>query len=161
MMQMACFLQSEDDAPRNRLQWIVVPSPKVGSYAQVRDRLANLDEPVLIGILNHPGYLALWRIRQLDPQERMHAEHNLQNQQNYLDAKLAGLPAASSDRILFEGRGIEVTVPAAELRECLGRFALTWGWTISRPTNSDHQARIGVWQNARKWSPGLTSGCSV
>jgi hypothetical protein len=160
-MQMACFIQSEDDAPRDSAHWMLVPSPKRGSYTQIRDRLADLDEAILIGILNHPGYLALWRIRQLGEQERQHAEHNLRNQQKYFDAKVGSHAAEPSATVLFEGRGVEVAVPGKEVREGLGQFAFTWGWSIGTSADAPNVARIVVLQNLRRWSPGLNASCSV
>lgn len=160
-LQIACFLQADDATPSSPRQWVLVPGHGGGtdSYAGAAARLEALEKPVVLGALDQPGYVAVWRPSAFDQAERRHVEQTLRNQQAGLAAKLAALGAGEADVVLFEGWGSRIELPAAEVRRWLGEYALTWGWTIGPPTDASHAARLLVLKHGRRWSPGHT--CSV
>lgn len=160
-LQIACFLQASEEAPRSPRHWALIPGPGRGvdTFASAAARLAALEKPVVVGALDEPGYVAVWRPDALDFAERGHIEHTLRNQQAGLAAMLAHLGAGDDAVVLFEGWGARVALPAAEVRRWLGEYALTWGWTIGPPTDASHAARLLVLKGGRRWSPG--HACSV
>jgi hypothetical protein len=156
-LQIASFLQSEPDTPASAARWAFVPGPGRGAdtFGAAVARLAALEKPLVVGVLNHPGYLAVWRPSALGEGERRHIEQKLCNQQRALAAALAQLGLSSGAAVVrFEGWGIDVDVPLPAFRRWLGEYALTWGWRIGAPTDESHQARLLVLQSGRRWSPG-------
>lgn len=160
-LQIACFLQASDDAPSSPRHWALIPGPGRGAdtFAEAARRLSALPKPLVVGALDHPGYVAVWRPDALDAAERAHVAHMLRNQQASLAAKLAHRDAGDDAVILFEGWGSRVELTVAEVRRWLGAYALTWGWTIGPPTDASHAARLFVLQGGRRKSPGYT--CTI
>ncbi|MDP1858692.1 MAG: hypothetical protein Q8K82_08475 [Gemmatimonadaceae bacterium] len=158
-LQIASFLQTEPEAPRSPARWAFVPGPGQGRYtfAEAAVCLAAIDKPVVIGVLNQPGYLALWRAVGLEAAELRTVEQTLANQLAFLSAKLAHFGAGEEDLVEFEGWGAKVQLPASELRRWLGEYAVTWMWTVGAPTDDTHGARLLVKQSDRRWSRGHMS----
>jgi hypothetical protein len=77
--------------PRSAREWLLVPGygGGPGTFAQTAARLAALAKPVVVGALNQPGYVAVWRPGAFDSYERERVERTLRNQQAWLDAMLA------------------------------------------------------------------------
>ncbi|MDF1503637.1 hypothetical protein [Roseisolibacter sp. H3M3-2] len=155
-LQIACFLQTDDAAPASPREWVLVPGIGGGvlTFDGAAARLDALEKPVVVGALDHPGYLAVWRPGAVDDAERRHVAHTLRNQQAALDAWRAPLGVGDDAAVLFEGCGARVALPAAEVRRWLGEYALTWGWTLGPPTDASHGARLLVLKHGRRWSPG-------
>jgi hypothetical protein len=145
-LQIAAFLQTTPEAPHSAARWAFVPGPGRGAdtFAEAVARLAALEKPVVVGALNQPGYVALWRAATCEEGERRHVEHTLANQQAGLAQALAHHGADDAAVVRFEGWGAQVDVPVPELRRWLAEYALTWGWTLAAPTDDTHQARLLV-----------------
>ena len=157
-LQIACFLQASDEAPSSPREWLLIPGPRVDGFAGTTARLAALTKPVVVGALDHPGYVAVWRADGLDDAERGQVAHTLRNQQANLAHGLARLNAGDDALVVFEGWGTRVEVTVAELRRWMGEYALTWGWTIGAPTDASHAARLFVTKGGHTLSPGRTCG---
>jgi hypothetical protein len=155
-LQIACFLQSEPEAPCSAARWALVPGPGRGeaTFAEAAARLAGLEKPLVVGALDHPGYVAVWRASALDDGERRHVVHTLANQQAALTSMLGQLGLDDAALVRFEGWGTQVDVSASGLRRWLADYALTWGWAVGAPTDESHQARLRVLKGDRRWSPG-------
>jgi hypothetical protein len=156
-LQIVCFLQSEPDAPASPARWALVPGAGGGAdtFAEAAARLAALDKPVVVGALNFPGFVAVWRTTALEASERAHVQHTLRNQLRALEAKVAPFGLGDEDLVLFEGWGVRVSVPLHVVRRWLGEYALTWGWSVRPPTDPSHAARLLVLHADRRWSPGF------
>jgi hypothetical protein len=160
-LQIACFLQSDGEVPTSPREWFLVPGHggRPGTFAAAAARLAALPKPVVVGALDQPGYVAVWRPDALEAGEQGYVEHTLRNQQAWLTRMLEHLGCGEGARIVFEGWGARVEVPTSEVHRWLGEYALTWGWTLGPPTDASHQARLLVLQGGRRWSPG--GGCAL
>ena len=157
-LQIACFLQADDATPSSPREWTLISAHGRGleSYAGVAARLDALAKPVVLGALDQPGYLAVWRLNAFDEAERQHVEHVLRNQQAGFAEQLARLGGGDDDSVVFEGWGARVELPAADVSRWLGEYALTWGWRLGPPTDGSHVARFLVLKGGRRWSPGDT-----
>ena len=155
-LQIVCFLQTESGVPCSATQWAFVPGPGRGrdTFADAVTRLAEIEKPVVIGALVHPGYVAVWRRSAIDPKDWPHIEHTLANQLAGLEEIASQLQLGEEDIVRFEGWGTHVDVSLRILRHWLGEYALTWGWTIGGPTDGSHQARLFAMKRFGEWSPG-------
>lgn len=159
-LQIICFLQADSEPPCSAVRWAFVPGPGRGrlTYAEAAAHLATMEKPIVIGALAHPGYVALWRPSAIDDNERPHIEHTLNNQVGGLEDFLSELKIDDSGLVRFEGLGRHVDVPVPILREWLGAYALTWGWTLGWATDASHHARLFAMRRFGQWSPGRTCG---
>ena len=159
-LQVAAFLQSEPEAPRSASRWAFAPSPRPwpgGSgctFAEAAEYLDSLAKPIIIGALNHPGLIAVWRTTALDPGEREYVDRLIANQLAGFTEMIAQLNPGGPDVILFEGWGAMTRVSVPMFQQWLREYGLTWGWRLGLPTDDTHRARLLVWQNAKRWSPG-------
>ena len=155
-LQITCFLQSDEAAPRSPREWVLIPGHGRGTdgFAGAAARLAALPKPVVVGALDHPGYVAVWRPDAFDDAERRHVAHTLANQQAGFAATLEKLGAGDDAVVVFEGWGTRVALPAIEVHRWLGEYALTWGWTLGPPTDASHGARLLVVRRDGRMSPG-------
>ena len=155
-LQIASFLQSDAEVPRSPCRWGLVPGFGRGeaTFAEAAAHLAQLEKPIVVGALDHPGFVALWRLSALNEAERRHVEHTVRNQQAALAQSTRRLGTEDTDLVLFEGWGSRTTIAVRELRRWLSEYALTWGWRIGAATDDTHCARLLVLQHGRRWSPG-------
>jgi hypothetical protein len=162
-LQIAAFLQSEPVAPRSAARWMFVPSarpwPGGGgfTFAEAAAYLNDLDKPVIIGALNHPGAIAVWRPSVLNPAERQYVELLIRNQVTGFSEVLPQVSEGTSEMILFEGWGAKTLLAAPRFRRWLEEYGLTWGWRLGKPTDNTHCARLLVWHTGLRWSPGEAS----
>ena len=164
-LQIAAFLQSEPSAPRSAVRWAFVPPPVPSiswmgyTFSEAVDYLTTIEKPIIVGALNHPGCLAIWRPSALSQSEQAYVGSLLRNQLDGLSEVLAQVNAGGAQNVLFEGWGSRISVGITELRQWFGDYGLTWGWRIAPPTDLTHCARLIVWQSGVRWSPG--EACSI
>jgi hypothetical protein len=135
-----------------------VPSISWGGYTfgEAVDYLNSIEKPIIVGALNHPGCLAIWRPAVLDHNERAYVERVLRNQLDGLSEMLAQINLGGEQNVVFEGWGSRLSLTLAEFQRWLGEYAVTWGWRLARPTDNTHCARLLVYQSGIRWSPGET-----
>jgi hypothetical protein len=130
------------------------------TFAEAAAYLDQIPKPVVVGALNHPGCIAVWRPPSLDPAEREYLDRLITNQRTGFTEILPQVRAGHPDVILFEGWGARTLVSVADVRQWLSDYGLTWGWRLARPTDLTHCARLLVWQSGMRWSPGDSSTIS-
>ena len=155
-LQIIDYLQSDPDAPRPVRQWVFVPGPGRGlaTLAEAAEQLSGVETPLVVGALEHAGYVALWRPSAIGEAEWPHIRHTLENQVLGLDEKLAHYGVDDGGVIRFEGWRSHLDVPVPVVRRWFGECAVTWGWTIDRATDATHHARLWVLHNSRRRPPG-------
>ena len=126
-LQVVAFLQTEPDAPRCATRWAFIPGPGRGTdtFAEAAARLAAVEKPLVVGALNQPGYVALWRVSALPEPERRHVEHTLRNQLAGAAAQLTHLRCGDPSIVRFKGWGSQMDVPVSILRQWSGEYAMT------------------------------------
>jgi hypothetical protein len=165
-LQVAAFLQSEPEAPRSASRWAFAPSPNPWpggagcTFAEAAAYLESLAKPIIVGALNHPGLIAVWRATALDTSEREYVDHLLANQLAGFTEMISHLNPGGADVILFEGWGALTRVSVTAFQQWLREYGLTWGWRLGPPSDGTHRARLLVWQGAKRWSPGESSSRS-
>lgn len=159
-LQIVAFLQSDPTAPQSIERWHFVPAarPWPGgpefTTAEAATYLAAIDKPIIIGALDHPGQVAVWRLTSLDPADLEYLKRLLNNQLGALADSLTQIGADDDGIVLFEGLGSQTRVPVPVLREWLGDYGLTWGWRLGAATDDTHGLRMFIRQGPGWWSPG-------
>ena len=116
--------------------------------------MAEFEKPIIVGALNHPGYVAVWFAKDFDDRQRRHVDNTLQNQQRVFAEKLEKAGCDDTSIVLFEGWEKKTFLPAAIIRHWLAEYALTWGWRMGPATDDSHHLRLLVLKDGRNWSPG-------
>jgi hypothetical protein len=159
-LQIAAFLQSEAVASRSAARWTFIPSPRPWpggegfTFADAVEYLNSLEKPVVIGALNHPGTIAVWKPSALEAAERQYVEQLIRNQVAGVSEVLPHVIEGTSEIVLFEGWGARTLVAVPVMGRWLAEYGLTWGWRLGKPTDSTHCARLLVWHTGSRWSPG-------
>ena len=106
-LQIAAFLQSEPGSPRSAARWAFVPPPvpsigwKGYTFSEAADYLNAIEKPIMVGALNHPGCLAIWRPAALNQAERAYVERLLRNQLDGLSEVLAQINTGGAQDVVF------------------------------------------------------------
>lgn len=159
-LQIITYLQGDSSGSRPIDHWHFVPSarPWPGgppfTTAEATAHLAAMDKPMIIGALNEPGMIAVWRPGHFEPADREYVERLLHNQCDALADGATAIGAGDSDIVLFEGASSGSRVTVAELRTMLGQYGWTWGWRLGQPSDDSHSFRLLVRRRENQWSPG-------
>jgi hypothetical protein len=91
----------------------------------MRSTLAAAQKPVVVAPLIDPGYLSVWSLRELAPDQREAAERVLANQLEFYEGKLEAYGLEPAD-------ALELSLPEAAFRITVAEF-LMWARDYAMP----------------------------
>lgn len=124
--------QETEQLNRTNVEWVIFPDGRHAPWSATRDILAATTKPVMIAALLEPGWIAMWCLADMPPQDRARAESELENQCAYFDAKLRMFGLGDDDRIALTTVAGELTMSVADFRRWMREYALSIGISLDQ-----------------------------
>jgi len=156
-LQVIRFVQQPIDAPCSPLEWVFIPEGRRASWADARRLLSEAPKPFIVAPISEPGMIGSWGVRALQGEHLARVEHNLRNQQRWLEEAVNHHHWAETDQVLFESPGDELELSLSDLRRWLVEYAVIAGWTISEGPDAARPGRLVIRKANGVWSPGMVA----
>jgi len=133
-------LVQEHHNPRSSLAyWFFFPEFRKATWTEAREILTAAPKPLLVAPLMESGALATWSISRLESDQRVAAEQQFANQQEYFSEKLRPLQLGDADSIRLDTPAGNLDLLLPDFQRWVRDYAISVGISVNR----DSDSRVG------------------